>query len=326
MGWWILATAISVGTVVVLAVRLRRALRLLGTGADRRVGADLAGAAARRAEVRLGLTTVAARLPDRPDLVDHELPTLPQVAAIEAYLLRGEAKKALAVAEAQVSEAPADPGAHALLARALLFADALVPAQGEIARARQLGGRDSILDYLEGRVEHLLWLRRTNPGHPEVQTQLVPPLVTPFDRLILGLMRRRIGAPAEATIWLASEGRERQVSITPEQAEALLRDHHEIGDRCLGLLLGAALAAPGSAERAYHLARRAVGHGYVAEGRAIFARLAPLMASSPERASFERDVADLAGRVDLPSDPPDPQAPPTPPGAKRSAKLVVLGK
>lgn len=319
--WWALGFAILGGTVALVAARAWRAWRAQRDAA--RVPPELV---ARRAALRARLVALAERMPERPALVPGDLPALPGAAAVEAHLLAGEPKLALAAAEQIVAGAPSDPGAHALLARALLYGDALAPAAGEIARARELGGADPVLDYVEGLVEHLLWLRKVNPGVMEVQTALVPPLVTPFDRVVLGLARQRQGTSREATVWMATGGREAEAAVDPEAAARLLAQHVAVGERSLGLLLNAAEAAPGSAERLYHTARRALQLGFVAEGRRLMERLEPLVAASGdarELAAYQRDRADLDGRVDLP---PDPPVPPTPPGAKRSSKLVILGK
>jgi hypothetical protein len=101
----------------------------------------------------------------------------------------------------------------------------------------------------------------------------------------------------------------------------LVEQHHEAGVKSLELLLGAAERAPGSAELVYHAARRALQTGFVPEGRALMQRLEPLMAGSPEREFYDRDRADLEGRVDLPPEPPPPPVSAT---ARRSPRLKIV--
>lgn len=310
---WALAVAVLLATVLAVALRQRRA----------RAAARLTfppEVLARRAELRERLVRLVAGVPDKPVMEVHDLPALAGAAQVEAFLLAGEPRAALAAAEAQLAEAPQSAPAHALLARALLYCDALSPAGQAIARARALGGKEPMLDYVEGRVDHLVFVRRVNPGNPEVQRALVPPLVTPFDRLVIRLARQRHGVPRDAAVWLAAEGRAQESRLDPEAVTELVADYHAATDRCLGLLLAAAEATPDSGERVYHCARLALKLGFVAEGRALMQRLEPLMRDSPERAAYERDLADMNGRVDLP---PEPPMPPTPPGAKRSSKLVI---
>jgi hypothetical protein len=280
---------------------------------------------ARREALRERLRALAVAVPERTPLMPHDLPGVAAAATIEAHLLAGEPRAALATAEDAVADAPQNPAAHVLLARALLYCDALVPAAAEIARARQLGAQELLLDHVEGRVEHLLWVRRVNPGNPEVQQSLVPPLVTPFDRFVLKLARQQQVAPADAAVWLAGAGGEgaagQSTTLDPETVALLVQQHHDAGSKSLELLLGAAERAPGSAELVYHAARRALQTGFVPEGRLLMERLAPLMADSPEREAYERDRADLEGRVDLP---PEPPPPPVSPGAKRSPRLKIV--
>jgi len=280
---------------------------------------------ARRDRLRGRLRALAIAVPDRAPLMPHDLPALPMAATIEAHLLAGEPRQALATAEVAVAEAPQNAAGHVLLARALLYCDALVPASAEIARARQLGAREALLDHVEGRVEHLLWVRRVNPGNPEVQQALVPPLVTPFDRFVLKLARQQQVAPADAAVWLAGAGGEgvagQSTTLAPETVAVLVEQHHEAGVRSLELLVAAAERAPGSAELVFHAARRALQTGFVPEGRALMSRLEPLMAQSTEREAYERDRADLDGRVDLP---PEPAPPPTSATAKRSPRLKIV--
>jgi len=314
----LLSLAVIVLGAMVASVfwRWRERRRSRGPGAEHR---------ARRDRLRERLRALVMAVPERAPLMPHDLPALPTAATIEAHLLAGDPRQALAAAELTVAEAPQNAAAHVLLARTLLYCDALVPAAAEIARARQLGARELLLDHVEGRVEHLLWIRRVNPGNPEVQQALVPPLVTPFDRFVLKLARQQQVAPADAAVWLAGAGGEgaagQSTTLDPETVALLVEQHHEAGVKSLELLLDAAERAPGSAELVYHAARRALQTGFVSEGRALVERLEPLMAASTEREAYERDRADLAGRVDLP---PEPPLPPTPATAKRSPRLKIV--
>jgi hypothetical protein len=308
-----IAFAILAGTVALVVVRTRRARRRAGqTG-----GAE---ARARRDLLRAKLAALTLRVPEHASMVARDLPALAASGEVEAHLLAHEPQQALAAAERAVAEAPESPAAHTLLALALLSCDALVPASAEITRARALGAQEAMLDHVEGRVDHLLWVRRVNPGNPEVQRSLTPPLVTPFDKLALQLARQRAGAPADAAVWLTGEGRQHELTLDAETIAELLVQHHGHGLRSLELLVAAAERAPESAELVYHAARRALQLGFVPEGRALFVRLEPLMTDSPERASFQRDQADLQGQPDLP---PEPPLPPISPGARRSSKLVM---
>jgi hypothetical protein len=311
-----LAALVLAVMLVSLWWRWRERRRKHGAGAEHRE---------RREALRERLRALVVAVPERTPLMPHDLPALPAAATIEAHLYAGEPRQALAAAEAAVADAPQSPAAHVLLARALLYCDALVPAAAEVARARQLGARELLLDHVEGRVEHLLWVRRVNPGNPEVQQALVPPLVTPFDRFVLKLARQQQVAPADAAVWLAGaeSGGEpgHSTTLDPETVKLLVQQHHEAGAKSLELLLCAAERAPGSAELVYHAARRALQTGFVPEGRQLIDRLEPLMTESPEREAYLRDRADLDGRVDLP---PEPPPPPVAPDARRSPRLKIV--
>jgi hypothetical protein len=154
-----------------------------------------------------------------------------------------------------------------------------------------------------------------NPGRAEVQTQLLPPLVTPFDRFVLSLARHE-QEPSTAT-WLTAGG---QASLDAATTASLVRQHHDKGLASLELLVSAAARAPGARELVYHAARRALQTGFADLGRALLARLEPLMADAPERLLYERDRADAEGQA-LPA-PPD--EPPAPPGARRSSRLNIV--
>jgi hypothetical protein len=312
-------------SIVLVALLASLYWRWRSRGGGRRRGPDSAEARERRERLRLRLRELAVAVPARAPLMPQDLPALAAAATIEAHLLAGEPHAALAAAEAAVAETPAHAGAHVLLARALLYCDALVPASAEVARARALGGRELLLEYVEGRVDHLLWIRRMNPGNPEVQQALVPPLVTPFDRFVLKLARQQQVAPADAAVWLAGAeggpGAGSGSTLDAETIATLVTEHREAGLRSLELLVAAAERSPGSAELVYHAARRALQTGFVGEGRVLMERLEPLMATAPDREAYERDRADLEGRVDLP---PEPVMPPTPEGAKRSSRLRIL--
>ncbi len=313
----LILTVLVLGATALAVWRRAHARRRRGRGADATTLRD------RLDELHQRLRALVLAVPARTPLMPDDLPAQAAAATIEVYLMAGEPRQALAAAELAVAEAPQDPAAHVLLARALLYCDALVPASAEIARARELGARAPLLDHVEGRVEHLLWIRRVNPGNPEVQQALVPPLVTPFDRFVLKLARQQIAAPADAAVWLAGAGADagQTTTLEPEAVASLVAQHQEAAVRSLELLLAAAEHAPGSAELVYHAARRALQTGFVVEGTALMERLEPLMADSIEREAYERDRSDLAGRVDLP---PEPPPMPVAPGAKRSQRLKIV--
>lgn len=261
-------------------------------------------------EHRVALATrlgrLLGRLPGRAPMVAEELPPLAASAVVEAALLSGDARAALSAAEAAVAQDPADARAYVLLARALFAGDALGPAQGAIGRARELGADAPLLDHLEGRVGQLLWLRRVNPGRPEVQRTLTPPLATPFDRFLVDLVHRRRVAGA-GPLWLTGRqdaaSASEALAVPPEALGALLRQHAETNVRSLELLLGAAERTPGAPDFVYHVARRALQCGFLHEGTALMNGLVPLAEGLAERDAFARDRAELAGAPRRPGDP-----------------------
>jgi hypothetical protein len=258
-------------------------------------------------------------MPARPLMTADELPSLPATATVEAALLSNDTRTALAAAEAAVAQTPEDARAYVLLARALFATDALTPAHQVIERARALGADLPLLDHLEGRVDQLLWLRRVNPGRPEVQRALIPPLSTPFDRFLVDLARRQReggGGP----LWLhgGETSQKEAAPLSPEALGELIREHGARNVRSLELLLTAAERAPGAAEFTYHVARRALQCGFVAEGKALMDRLVPLADGLPDRDAFARDRAELDGQ------PPAFSKPGDPPTARRSPSLRLL--
>jgi hypothetical protein len=251
-------------------------------------------------------------MPARAPMLAEELPAIAAAAAVEACLLAGDARGALAAAEAQVSVSPDEPAGYLLLARALFASDALGPARQVIVRARALGSDAPLLDHLEGRVDQLLWLRRVNPGRPEVQRELTPPLSTPFDRLVVELAAKR----GDGAVWLAGQT---QTTLSPETVKLLLGEHAKINVRSLELLLRAAERAPGAAEFVYHVARRALQCGFLEEGSALMARLEAMIDALPDADAFARDRAELRGE-----EPPLPASKGSMSNARRSPALRIL--
>src|SRR5438876_523665 len=77
--------------------------------------------ASRRAGLRARLARALERVPASASIVARDLPAVPGAAAVEARLLAGDARGALAEAEAALAAHSAEPRTRVLLARALLY-------------------------------------------------------------------------------------------------------------------------------------------------------------------------------------------------------------
>jgi len=228
--------------------------------------------------------------PPNPPVDRQAVPAHPRAAAVEAKLLAKNPRSALAEAERAITDDPQNAFAHLLLARALVHCDELEAAAGEVVRSRELGADGAMLDYLEGRVEHLLVLRKTNATAPEVQQSPIPSLVTPFELLVLQLEKQRRVSDKAAAVWLASLGDQ---SLDHDEIVELVVAHFSSYFGSLEKLCAAVEAEPGFAEALYHLARLTIKVGFVELGHKLFDAIEPLMDQNPERFYFDRDLAQL---------------------------------
>ncbi len=275
---------------------------------------------ARRKALSERLDLVISGVPDKPRLQGDEVPDHPKAAVIEAKILSDDLRGALIEAEDLLSDSADDPRVHVLLARVLLHMDETGAAWQEIKRARALQASGPMIDYLEGRAEHLRVLRRINPNNMEVQGSPVPSLITPFEMFILQLERQRQRSQDAAAIWLASLG-DGTRTLDHEEITALIVEHYASYYESMDKLLNAAEQAPGFTEALYHIARLALKVGFIRQGMDLMNAIEPLMESSPEKRFYHRDLAELR-------DEETPAAlsnlPPVATTAKRSKSLKVL--
>jgi hypothetical protein len=272
----------------------------------------------RRACAKAALARAVAAVPPRPPLLAHDLPALPATVLVEARLFAGDPDQALTHAEQALADHPSDPRAHVLMARTLFFCDQLAGCGAEADKARALGADDPTLDYLECRVEHLQWIRRVHPKNVDVQSSLVPPLVLPFEKVVLKLERHKRLSAKDASVWLTDKA---SATLSAEEIRLLLSEHYASYYRTLERLLSLAEQDPAFADAQYHAARLALKVGLVEEGRQLLFAIETLMENSLERAPYARDVAHVrSGQLS-----PDPASLLSiGPKAKRSSRLNIL--
>jgi hypothetical protein len=202
-------------------------------------------------------------------------------AAIEAALIAGEPRRALAIAEAALASSPAlepDAPVRIWLAWALCANAQPRAALDQLARA---GAPCSALaTYVAARAAHLHF------EHGHGAAGAMPPLITIGDLAVVTLGRGR-GGPA----WLTGPA---DVQLSAAQVIAAISEHREATARCLAGALAALDQAPGFADAAYLAARLAVKAGLLGQARALFEALAPRMVGRPDADAFERDRKDLA--------------------------------
>jgi hypothetical protein len=244
----------------------------------------------RKLRVRERVEAIFASIPSSAPINGQGLPSHPRATAVEARLLAKNPRSALAEAERAIADDPQNANATILLARALVHCDELEAAASQVVRARDLGGDGPMLDYLEGRVEHLLVLRKTNASAREVQDSPIPSLVTPFELLVLQLEKQRRVSDKAAAVWLASLG---NTSLDHDQIVELVVAHFDSYFSSLEKLCDAVEAAPGFAEALYHLARLTIKVGFIELGRKLFDAIEPLMDENPERFYYDRDISQL---------------------------------
>jgi hypothetical protein len=210
----------------------------------------------------------------------------------------------LAVAESAVAAAPDHAATRVWLAWALCASAQPTAALIELDRA---GRDDAFAKFVRARAEHLAF------EHASGASGAVPSLVTAGDLAIVTLARGR-GAGA----WLPSVA---GGDMSPAEVGAAVGEHRAVTAACLTRALDALAAEPGFVDCGYLVARLAIKAGAIAEGRALFAALAPRMTGRPDVDAFTRDRADL-------DDPAGAVAAATKPAvdvsAKRSRRLRVL--
>ena len=311
-----LAVAIGIVVLVVSVVVVWVTIRYMRTQ-RLELPAELV---ARRKALSERLDLIISQVPDKPRLQGDEVPDHPKAAVIEAKILSEDIRGALIEAEDLLSDSADDPRVHVLLARVLLHMDEIGAAWQEIKRARTLEASGPMIDYLEGRAEHLRVLRRINPNNMEVQSSPVPSLITPFEMFILQLERQRQRSQDAAAIWLASMG-DGTRTLDHEEITALIVDHYGSYYDSLDKLMAAAEQVPGFTEALYHTARLSLKVGFIRPGMELMNAIEPLMDNSPEKRFYHRDLAELR-------DEETPAAlsnlPPIAPTAKRSKSLKVL--
>jgi|GEM_PF-5791575 len=270
----------------------------------------------RRARLREALHGLLAAL-ETPSVTGSELPEHAASADVEARLLSGDRAGAVAAAERAVAEDPRDAGAALLLARALVGSGELDAAAQVVDRADSLGAQGPMFDYLVSRVACGL-IERAQGETPA--DGALPPLVTPFEMLVLQLERQRRLSDRAAAVWLATATGDNE-TLGHEQIRELVVHHFESYYGALGGFIDAARGAPAFADALYHAARMALKVGFIDDGRALLEAIEPLMVTSSERQYYHRDLAALRDEPDLLTARPLPAVAPT---AVRARSLKVL--
>ncbi len=175
----------------------------------------------------------------------------------------------LAAAEALVASSPEDGGAHALLAWALLERGDLDAAMGEATRARTGGGALALL--VEGRAACAVAARAAGSSGSAAEAALL--------------------TPGELAILQRERGRRIAGEPTPAPVAAHLRRYHD----ALASILAAAETDPAMLDAVHQAARVAIKVGLVAEGRALFDRIEPLVSGTAIEADVRRDLTQLRG-------------------------------
>lgn len=273
---WICLLALGLATGIVAAV-VRQGRRTSRASLPPEV-------LARRRALRERLQGIIARVPRKRSLYSPEIPNHPQALAIEAKLLSGNMDEAWDLAESLLLESSWDARAHLLLARVSILRGELQAASHEIARARLLGARGAMLDYLEGRARYLHLQHRLGSGHEHAET-----LLTPLDTLILQFQRS--GKPRAELA--PTDHAATPLGLDKADVIALVSDHFSAYYTCLDKLASAVEREPAFSDALYHTARMALQVGFLDEGLALMIEIAPLMESSPERHFYERDMAHL---------------------------------
>ena len=250
---------------------------------------------ARRSILSQRLQEILTRIPKFSPLTSSEVPDHPRAATIEARLLSGFTRGALAEAEELLLHEPSDPRVHVLLARVLVHCEELGAARRELLRARRLGASGAMPDYLEARLQHLQMQEHTqfSKGHHKY-TSSSADLITPFELFMLELDRQHKRPKKAFAAWLeATTSDPDKQSANHNEVVALLTQHFTAYYDCLDKLVSAVQCEPAFTDALYHLARMAFKVGLVTEGKQLMEKIEPLMFASPEKLDYERDLSHL---------------------------------